>query len=594
MPTMFELLSSEVSGPKRKPRPKWAGRRDEPTSPFMSAPVEREMTAQVPAGGMIQAGTDSGDETTPETPTPAFDENDPVGSISAAEKSGFFDSLQGVGAAMMMMSGDKQRSAMGLSVMRGQASARQFQQREKRLTGEAAVREKRLQSQAEFSRGIQAADLRLKETDTVMKTAKEIDAISDPAQKRNAFLLATKQLAHSPTAGALLAGMVQDPANGTAIAMTRKVTDKFQQFGLKAQALGGEKAGEVLLKKFPTVEHGLDAMALKGDLSAEDRNYLRNNPAVVESIGNVMGWPATEAVRKAQAAKLQSETVQTEGARTASQLAQEAGLKRGTPEYQAFIREKALKPANQINFGEKEMDKRLAQIDTDMVKGVLEKGDTARAQQPQIDAMKETLKSGLFKFGTLADARTEVGRFFETLGVDSGRVNKLIGGAQTAEVFDASVNQLFSESAKDMDRSMKLSLTGIQKSLPQLYMTPEGNNVLVTLLERVNANKIAKADLTEQYWSEHGTTRAEGQPSLRKLLNEFDTKNPVVDDALKEQISALGKDTEKMSWKDLFAGGIPGAPGTPAGGETETITVTEDNKDQYPGLELGTYRRKKP
>ena len=596
MPTLFELLSSEV-GPQttQARRPKWA-RSGAKRTPFSSTPVERETEAQVPAGARLQAGTDAGDETeTDRGMLPAMDpaafEADPIGSIAAAEKGGFFDSLQSLGAAAMMMSGDKEQSRLGLGLMQGQQRTKQFQQREKRLTGEAAVREKRLQENAKFSQGIQAANLRVQETDAVMKTAKEIEVISDPAQKRNAALLAMKQFSHSPTAGALLAGMIQDPANGTAIAMTRKVTDKFQQFALKASALVGEEnAGKALLKKFPTVEHGLDAMALKGDLTSEERTYLRKNPAVVQSIGNVMGWPATEAVRKAEEAKLQANTVQTEAARTASQLAQEAGLKPGTPEYQAFIREKALKPSNQINFGEREMDKRLAQIDTDMVKHVLEKGDTARAQQPQIDTMKEALKSGSFKFGTLADVRTEVGRFFETLGVDSGKVNKLIGGAQTAEVFEGAVNQLFSESAKDLDRSMKLSLTGIQKSLPQLYMTPEGNEVLVTLLERVNANKIAKADLTEQYWSEHGTTRAEGQPSLRKLINEFDANNPVVDDEMKDQIAQLGKSSGKMSWKDLFAGGIPGATG-----ESESFTVTEENQDQYPGFTVGkTYRRKKP
>ena len=61
MPTLFELLSSEV-GPKRKPRPKWAGEGASEPAPFMAEPAEREMTATVPPGGMVQAGTFSYDD----------------------------------------------------------------------------------------------------------------------------------------------------------------------------------------------------------------------------------------------------------------------------------------------------------------------------------------------------------------------------------------------------------------------------------------------------------------------------------------------------------------------------------------------------
>ena len=586
---MFELLSSEVN-PKRKFRPKWAPESGAKASPFTAAPASRETEAVGSAGDAVQAGTDSGEEMFPDTPTsPMFDPDDPVGSIAAAEKGGFFDSLQQIGAAMMMMSGDKDQSRLGLGLMQGQQRTQQNQQREKRLGAEAGVREKRLQKQAEFSQGIQAADLRLKETDAVMKTAKEIEAISDPAQKRNAFLLATKQLfSHSPTAGALLAGMVKDPANGTAIAMTRKVTDQFQQFALKASALAGsEGAGKALLKKFPTVEHGLDALALKGDLSAEDRNYLAKNPAVVESIGNVMGWPATEAVKAAQKAGM-TERAQLEG------KAQAAGTTPGTPEANALAERILSKPGVAIDMASRELPKQ----DAEFIGKVRKEAEEATAKAPIVRQLKTALDSNTFMTGSVAGVRSEASKLLELFGVPGSKVAKQIGNATTADLIQSGAAQLLAETSTDVPR-LRVAQEAARDALVNLGKTPEANKILASTLEATINWRRDRAEFTEQYLSDYDgqvypkEKDAAGKkvPSLYQALRQWDDANPVLTPELEEFIEGARKQKAWQSYAEARRA-VKGEEPPASISETETITVTDENRDEYPGLEPGKYTRR--
>ena len=183
---------------------------------------------------------------------------------------------------------------------------------------------------------------------------------------------------------------------------------------------------------------------------------------------------------------------------------------------------------------ESAFQKGLGEADAADVTAVRERSDLARRTIVETGRIRAALESQRFKTGVFSDARVFLGRLFDFIDVETP--SDIIGDAATADTLDSAANRLGLDIAEKLGRVTNMSLRFIRDSLPALSRTPEGNLILVEVMERIAQRDIEIDRLQETFLSEFQTIRPKGRKSLREAVLDLDDTDPIISDKLRQRI----------------------------------------------------------
>ena len=466
---------------------------------------------------------------------PAFD-RDPLGTVTAVQRGGFFEGLQSFGAALSAIGGDTGPS--------------KFLQKQREQEGTQAFRAQKLQMQKKKDESAQASDL-----------VKQMQAEPDPRVRKQLALSYAKADAGTDIDRAKVLAAVRDPEASGRLDLIQRIGKYSQEKAAVAQQMIEQKL--ISPEQAQRAVAGLNVQRLaegamaEGFISPDERELLRDktmDEQTAQALGLVSGAAGAD-IAKTRATEAVKQEFPTEAVRTTEGLAEAAGLKRGTAEFKAFVRERALRPGAQTNVtieGEKAGAKELAVGDIKDAKDMERAGQEAAERLSQIQTFKTSLASGRFTPGAAGEVRASLGRFMELVGLDPS-VIPAIGDPAIADVMDSSAKNVAVKLTGDLKgiRATNAPLKLIQDAVPGLTRTADGNKVLIDIMERVEVRKQVISEMASQYLNEFGTPRPKGKPNLFQAVAALEKANPVIDDELKERIAAGSKSSIK-SFKEMF------------------------------------------
>lgn len=229
------------------------------------------------------------------------------------------------------------------------------------------------------------------------------------------------------------------------------------------------------------------------------------------------------------------------------------------------------------NEMESEFMKGVGKADADIVSSVRERAQNAPLIIAETTRMKAAMESGRFTTGALAPLRQQVARFAQFFGA-SPELQAMIGDAATADTLDAAAATLGVTVAQDMGRVTNMALGFIERSLPALIRTPEGNEILAEVVARKAERDQQIEGLMDSY-IEKGSFRPEGEPTFYQAVRDLDAEDPIISPELRERIaSAAEAAPPKLS--DVFeraeAGEAPEGIDVPQG--FSFVGMTEDGR----------------
>lgn len=230
---------------------------------------------------------------------------------------------------------------------------------------------------------------------------------------------------------------------------------------------------------------------------------------------------------------------------SAQKDAEALGLKQGTPEYDAYIRQRTLPQASagpaitvapQVNLGgpapvNKALDTRF--------NAAIAGGDAARQKLARLDAV-ETALQGL-PTGKGAETIANVGAYLKSAGIDPTNLG-LPDTASRAQVAQALVKPLVLElrnpsggegmpgALSDSDRKF------LESSTVSLGNTPEANAGIIMLQKRLAQRAIDMEQLAVRHMEENGGNVA---PGFLREMRDYADKNPLFDDTFRKQYKSV-------------------------------------------------------
>ena len=186
--------------------------------------------------------------------------------------------------------------------------------------------------------------------------------------------------------------------------------------------------------------------------------------------------------------------------------------------------------------GETALVKELGKLDANRINDLETTAQTAISTKREVARMEAAIESGRFKTGVFADTRQFLARLFDFAGVDVSDVSDLIGDAATADTLDAAAKRLGVEMAQKLGRITNMSLGFIKDSLPSLTRTPEGNKILIEVMDRVADRDLEIASLADTYFSEFGSLRPKDRKSFFEATRDLEESDPVIDEELRQRI----------------------------------------------------------
>ena len=214
----------------------------------------------------------------------------------------------------------------------------------------------------------------------------------------------------------------------------------------------------------------------------------------------------------------------------------------------------------------------LSENEADRVTKIRDSAERATSDKFEIERMKVAIESGKFTTGSLSDARVFLGRLADyfvgpELTQDPQWV-EWVGDAATADTMDAASKRLAVEASKDAGRNTNMMLRLIEGSLPALSRTPEGNLILLEVMDRVSNRDIAIGGIVNNY-ARAGSLQPEGQQNYFDAVKEYDKSNPVITHDLRKRMAEATKRAPR-SFQASFDAQLP--PGVPKGSVQTGIT----------------------
>ena len=221
------------------------------------------------------------------------------------------------------------------------------------------------------------------------------------------------------------------------------------------------------------------------------------------------------------------------------------------------------KPQVEIkNLGEDAFLKRLGEKDADRVDSLETQAALAQENLTDITRLRAATKSGKFTTGLFANTRQIIARFAALLEIPGGEISKLIGDAATADTLDSASARLAIQTVQQGGRITNLFITTIKDSLPSLTRTPEGNLILIDVMERLEERKIEMAALAESFVQEHETLRPKGVPTYFDAIRKLEKDDPVITPEILNRIKSASKSAPK-SFKELVGDVVGDGEGIP-------------------------------
>lgn len=194
---------------------------------------------------------------------------------------------------------------------------------------------------------------------------------------------------------------------------------------------------------------------------------------------------------------------------------------------------------------ERAVGKNIGEAEAAQIMGAIEQGNRALSDLSEISRLRAAIEGGTFQTGALAGKRQGVAQFARLFGPETAQaVESIVGTAATADTIRAAANRLALNEIPKLGRTLKAGLSIIQKSLPDLSVTPEGNIILIEVMERIAKRQIDVARLAETY-KVLGTTTPPGAISFDQAVYQLEQEDPIVSKDLYrriEQGAAYGKD----------------------------------------------------
>jgi len=203
------------------------------------------------------------------------------------------------------------------------------------------------------------------------------------------------------------------------------------------------------------------------------------------------------------------------------------------------------------NQGETAMAKELGERDAERISKLEDNAQTAFRTLAEIDRMKAAIESGRFTTGVLSDARVFLSRLANFVGASKETLD-LLGDAATSDTLDAATNRLGVEAAQKLGRVTNMSLTFIRDSLPNLSRTPEGNLILLEVMDRTSQREIQLASMAEDFLQRHGTLRPKEDKTYFQAIRDLEKEDPVITPELRQRIID-GSTVAPKSFREIFA-----------------------------------------
>ena len=197
--------------------------------------------------------------------------------------------------------------------------------------------------------------------------------------------------------------------------------------------------------------------------------------------------------------------------------------------------------------------KELAKLDAQRVDELNTSSVQARRDLDEITRMSAAIESGRAQTGVFVDARMFLARLAEYAGFDtSGETwQQLVGEAATFETLDAASNRLAVGIAQKLGRITNMSLMFVRDSLPNLTRTPEGNKILLEVMERASNRTIEISALADKYIQQYGELRPKGAKTFFEAVRQLDEEDPVITPKLRERIMKGGQEGPE-TWKKVL------------------------------------------
>jgi hypothetical protein len=210
----------------------------------------------------------------------------------------------------------------------------------------------------------------------------------------------------------------------------------------------------------------------------------------------------------------------------------------------------------------------------------------ARDQLVEIALLKERLTNGKFKPGPAAGFRLYMGQVAQFFDIDTSNI-PAIGDPKSGEAFQAGIARLATEASKNTTR-IRLAFEFIQRSMPELSKTKEGNLLILEVMERIANRRIEIGNLLPEYKKHGGLMPMDGFPSFSTKVGQLEKDNPIIDENLKKLMNAEVKNGKELNWKDIWSSGGGEEPKTSSG--TDFSSKSDDYLEKV--LEVAKKRNK--
>ena len=203
-----------------------------------------------------------------------------------------------------------------------------------------------------------------------------------------------------------------------------------------------------------------------------------------------------------------------------------------------------------IEQGKNRMVEKLGELDAERIIQLEDDAQTAFRVKAEVTRMRAAVESGRFTTGVFSDFRVFLARFADFVGA-SEKTKELLGDAATSDTLDAATNRLGVEAASKLGRITNMSLQFVKDSLPSLARTPEGNLILMEVMDRTADREIALASLANEFLQRHGTLRPEEGRSYFQAVRDLETEDPVITEELRQRIID-GSTQETQTFAERF------------------------------------------
>ena len=200
-----------------------------------------------------------------------------------------------------------------------------------------------------------------------------------------------------------------------------------------------------------------------------------------------------------------------------------------------------------INIGQDQEAKTTADRTSNLLGDTVDVADAAFRTMGELKSIKAGLgnlnfakgkAAGGFITGAWADQRRWFGRvaeLFYSYSPNPHLKNLIIsfGSTPIADVIDASSKRLLLYIAKDVGRITNLSLKFAQDTVPGLMRTPEGNDLIIAVMERTAERQMAIGKLAEEHqllgmWPEDSEGKRSIERGFYARRREYRTANPMI------------------------------------------------------------------